>query len=54
MVEDAIKKVLEMSREEALEEKNKRTLFVVTYNPALPSISGILQKHWLPLDEQKI
>ena len=50
MIEDAIQKVLKMSRDEALEEKpkkeNDRTIFVVTYNPALPSISNILRKHW--------
>lgn len=26
--------------------KNERTIFVLTYNPALPSVSGILQRHW--------
>ena len=39
-----------MSREEALQEQPKkkmdRTVFVVSYNPALPSVSKILKKHW--------
>ena len=26
--------------------KNERTIFFFTYNPALPSVSGILQRHW--------
>ena len=25
---------------------NKRPVFVVTYDPRLPSITGIIQKHW--------
>ena len=49
-IEDAMKKVLETPREEALKivkkKKNERTIFVITYNPALPSVSAILQKHW--------
>ena len=39
-----------MDREEALryrpKSENDRTIFVLTYNPALPSVSKILQKHW--------
>ena len=50
VIEDAIKKVLQLSREEALKKQPKketdRTVFVLTYNPALPSVSGILKKHW--------
>ena len=49
-IQDAINKVLNMSRDEALKEQTKkktdRTVFVVTYNPALPSVSKILKKHW--------
>ena len=49
-VEDAIKRVLEINREEAIKripkKKCDRTIIVLTYNPALPSVSGILQKHW--------
>ena len=26
--------------------QNKRPIFVLTYNPALPSVSSILKKHW--------
>lgn len=44
-----------MSREEALKKvkkkENDRPVFVVTYNPALPSISGILKKHWRVLSK---
>ena len=50
MVNEAIQRVLNMDREEALKyrqkEENQRTIFVTTYNPALPSVSNILQKHW--------
>ena len=50
VVEDAIKRVLGISREEALQrvtkKKSDRTVFVLSYNPALPSVSGILKKHW--------
>ena len=39
-----------MSREEALKKvpkkENERPVFVLTYNPALPSVSKILKKHW--------
>ena len=49
-VEDAIKRVLEIPREEALKnhqrKKNERPVFVITYNPALPSVSRILTNHW--------
>ena len=49
-IEDAKEKTLTMSRKEALkynpQKENDRTIFVLTYNPALPSVSKILQKHW--------
>ena len=49
-VDEAIQRVLKMNREEALQYKpkkeNNRTISVLTYNPALPSVSKILQKHW--------
>ena len=49
-IEDSIQRVLNMDRNEALKYKpkqqNDRTIFVLTYNPALPSVSKILQKHW--------
>ena len=39
-----------MNREEALKyrpkKENDRTIYVVTYNTTLPSVSQILQKHW--------
>ena len=42
--------MLEILREHVLKKVNKKknesTVFVITYNPALPSISGILKKHW--------
>ena len=50
MVEDIAERVLKISRTEALkkveQKKNERTGFVITFNPALPSISSILQRHW--------
>ena len=49
-VEDAISRVLKVSRMEAIKKvekvKNERPVFVLTYNPALPSVSQSLQKHW--------
>ena len=49
-IDDAIKRVLKLSRREALKKvekrKNERPVFTVTYNPALPSVSNILKKHW--------
>ena len=57
-IEDAIKRVLELSREEALKKHPKkqtdRTVFVITYNPALPSVSGILNKHWSVMRKRPI
>ena len=50
VVEDAIERVLKIPRKDALKKttkkKTERTVFVISYNPALPSVSGILQKHW--------
>ena len=34
------------SDKKVVKKKNERTVFVVSYNPALPSISSILQRHW--------
>ena len=49
-IDDAIGRVLKISRREALKKvekrKNERPVFVVTYNPSLPSVSNILNKHW--------
>ena len=49
-IDDAIQNVLKLSRKEALKKivkkENKRPVFVISYNPALPSVSGILKKHW--------
>ena len=49
-IDDAISRVLKISRKEALKKiekkKNDRPVFVLTFNPALPSVSHILQKHW--------
>ena len=43
-IDDAIKKVQSISREEALKlqikKETERTVFVLTYNPALPSVSS--------------
>ena len=49
-IEDAISRVLKISRREAIKKvpkrKNERPVFALTFNPALPSVSHILQKHW--------
>ena len=49
-VEDAISRVLNLSRKESLKKvekrNNERPVFVLTYNPALPSVSHVLKKHW--------
>ena len=58
IVNAALKRALETSREEALKrvekkKKKDRVTFVVTYNPKLPSISGIVKKHWRSLTRDK-
>ena len=49
-IDDAISRVMKISRREAIKkvekQKNERPVFVLTYNPALPSVSHIIQKHW--------
>ena len=44
-------------REEALKRvvkaKNERPILVLTYNPALPSVAGIIRKHWKTLSFDK-
>ena len=49
-VVDAISRVLKISRAEAIKkvekQKNERPVFILTFNPALPSVSHSLQKHW--------
>ena len=49
-VDDAISRVLKISRAEAIKkvekQKNERPVFILTFNPALPSVSNSLQKHW--------
>ena len=49
-IDDAIERVKKISRREAIKKvakkENERPVFVLTYNPALPSVSHILQKHW--------
>ena len=54
VIASAIKRALEVKREDALKrvektKKKDRVTFVVTYNPKLPSISGIVNKHWKTL-----
>ena len=51
LIDAAIEKAKAIPRDEALkkvnpEKQNKRPVFVVTYDPRLPSISNIVQKHW--------
>ena len=50
-IEAAINKAKLISRKDAIKKKNPnkkedRNVFVITYNPALPSLSKILSKHW--------
>ena len=51
LIDAAIEKAKAIPRDEALkkvntEKQSKRPVFVVTYDPRLPSISNIVQKHW--------
>ena len=50
IVDAAIAKAKLIPREEAIKKKTKqkeeRNVFVVTYHPALPSLTKILAKHW--------
>ena len=50
ILDGAITKALDMNRDEALEKREKksndRIPFVITYHPALPSISTILRQGW--------
>ena len=50
VIDPAVSRALKISRSEALKkvnksEKEKRPVFAVTYDPRLPSISGIVNKH---------
>ena len=49
-IDDSISRILKIPRDEALNKvermENDRPVFVITYNPALPSLSQILKKHW--------
>ena len=54
MVDAAIWKAKEIPREKALrymgqKTVNRRPVFVVTYDPRLPSIHAITQKHWMSM-----
>ena len=51
IINGAIQKATSISREEALRKVEKvltseRPVFVIQYDPRMPSISGIVQKHW--------
>ena len=51
LIDAAIQRAKNIPRSEALKkvkisEKNQRTVFAITFDPRLPSISGIVQKHW--------
>ena len=51
IIDAAIDRARQISRNDALKKvqdnkKNKRPVFVITHDPRLPSISGIVQKHW--------
>ena len=49
-IDDAMNKVRKIPREEALKKvkrkENERPVFILTYNPALPSLSQILKRNW--------
>ena len=57
IVNAAIAKAKTVPREIALEKvikkPNERVIFVLTYNPRLPSISNIMVKHWRTLTKDK-
>ena len=57
VVNAAILKALTIPRAEALKKviktKNERPIFVLTYNPVLPSVAGIIRKHWKTLSFDK-
>ena len=51
LIDAAIQRAKMIPRSEALQrvitsEKNQRTVFAITFDPRLPSISGIVKKHW--------
>ena len=51
IIDAAIERAKNIPRTEALKKKesesrNKRPVFVITYDPRLPSITHIVQKHW--------
>ena len=51
LIEAAIERAKEIPRTEALkkvvkQKQSKRPVFVVTFDPRLPSINNIVQKHW--------
>ena len=50
IIEDAFKRIGKITREEALKRvegwKGERVPLVVTYHPCLPSVSGVVRKHW--------
>ena len=55
LIEAAIERAKEIPRTEALkkvvkQKQSKRPVFVVTFDPRLPSISNIGQKHWRTMD----
>ena len=50
IIQAEINRILKITRDEALKKvermENDRPVFVITYNPALPSLSQILKKRW--------
>ena len=51
LIDAAIQRAKDIPRSEALQKikisvKSQRTVFAITFDPRLPSISGIVQKHW--------
>ena len=51
MIDSAIKKARNIPRDEALKrvyrkKSSDRPVFVISYDPRLPSIPAIIKKHW--------
>ena len=55
VIKAAIDRASKIDRKEALKRvvksKNDRPIFVATYHPALPGLSGMIQKHWRTIKE---
>ena len=56
IIDDAFKRIREMSRSEALKKvekvKTNREVLALTYHPSLPSVARTLRKHWEVMTNQ--